>query len=40
MKFDLARRIHVPCAELRYLDDVTLELIARHFIENSDLATV
>ena len=42
VKLDLARRMHayVPCAELRYLDDVRLKSIDRHFIENSDLATV
>ena len=40
MKLDLARHIHVSCAELRYLVDVRLESTDRHFIEKSDLATM
>ena len=40
MKLDLAHRIHVPCAESRYPDDVRPDSIDRHFIEKSDLAIV
>ena len=40
MNFDLVRRIHVPCADLRYPNDVRSESSDRHFIEKSDLATV
>ena len=40
VKLDLARRIHVPGAELRYPADVRLDSSDRLFIEKSDLATV
>ena len=40
VKLDQARRIHIPCAELRYPDDVRLDSSDRHFIAKSDLTTV
>ena len=40
MKTVPARRIHVPCAELRCPDDVRSELSDGHFTEKSELATV
>ena len=40
VKLDLARRIHVPRAELRNLDDVRSESSDRLFKENSYLTTV
>ena len=40
MKLDLTRRMHVLCAESRYLDDVRLDSSDRHVMEKSDLAAV
>ena len=40
VKLDLTRLIHVPFAELSYLDDVRLDSSGRLFIEKSDLATM
>ena len=40
VKLDLARHIHVPCAELCNPDDVRSESSDQNFIEKSDISTV